>query len=311
MTSNKYVYFIPQGGLNDCFGTINNVLYYCKIKNRKLIIDFKNSQYKINLSEYFHFENENIIYDYNFIEKEFHNNKFSVFNNLDICDIINCFQKDYTNHNKPTSKLKYLPNKPYFSYNDIDLLLPDKDINEDIIIHTRTGGGGNYFPWMYQGFYFFRDHIILKNNFKDLIKEKIKLLNDNYLAIHIRNTDIKCDYKMIYVDNKNIIDSFKQIYLCTDNEVVLNYYKKLNLNILNFTTFPDKNLYGNYENQSLHSCKNIDNNTRFIDLFVDIFIATKSEILLTSKNYNGKLGNFTLFLKQCHENKSCILSKIE
>ena len=115
-----------------------------KKKNRKLIIDFKNSQYKINLSDYFHFENKNIIYDYNFIEKEFHNNKLSVFNNLDICDLITIIQEMYKNSNLHRGKLKPVSGKPYYSYNDVNLLLPDKDINEDIIIHIRSGAGGNY-----------------------------------------------------------------------------------------------------------------------------------------------------------------------
>ena len=39
---------------------------------------------------------------------------------------------------------KYVTGKPYYSYNGINLELPDDDVNEDIILHSRCGGGNGF-----------------------------------------------------------------------------------------------------------------------------------------------------------------------
>lgn len=54
---NKYVLFIPQGGINDCFSCILRTISYCNKNNRTLLLDMTNSGYKINLSDYFYIKN--------------------------------------------------------------------------------------------------------------------------------------------------------------------------------------------------------------------------------------------------------------
>ena len=68
---NKYVLFIPQGGLNDCFCRIYKIISYCYKNNRILLLDMTNSAYKINFSDYFNIKNINckIIYDTDEIKK--------------------------------------------------------------------------------------------------------------------------------------------------------------------------------------------------------------------------------------------------
>ena len=51
--SEKYVLFVPQGGLNDCFTRINITISYCELTNRTLLLDFTRSEYRINFFDYF------------------------------------------------------------------------------------------------------------------------------------------------------------------------------------------------------------------------------------------------------------------
>ena len=58
-----YVYFEPQGGLNDILSIIHYVLEYCIKHNRILLVNGEKSEYKVNFSDYFHFPQSTVICD--------------------------------------------------------------------------------------------------------------------------------------------------------------------------------------------------------------------------------------------------------
>tara|TARA_B110000977_G_scaffold136366_1_gene173276 strand:+ start:1598 stop:2464 length:867 start_codon:yes stop_codon:yes gene_type:complete len=286
--NNKYVIFIPQGGINDCFVNIVNVISYCKRNKRTLLLDFTNSSYNINFSDYFYIKKLDccIIYNSNEIKNIIlsleNSNCLTVYpNNLDF-NLIDLFDK--------TKKISfgYARRKPYYVYNNIPLNLPI-NVDKNVILHSRCGGG--------DGFRFFKN-LLLCENIKNIVKKKITLLKDNYLCIHVRNTDIKCDYKNLYKNNKDYIHNFDEVYICTDDKFVYEFFKSKILNVLCFTTFPEKS----YRN--LHR-SNILSSTKMEDLLTDMFIATNSKSILS----NSK-GGFINLLKNCHKNKKYILNML-
>ena len=280
----KYVYFIPKGGINDIFVQINNVIKYCINHERVLLLEMNHSMYNINFSDYFDIENCkcNIIYDSNIIKETINNSSLSIYPNIINSNSIISFHND--------KELKWNSHCTIFSYKDTLLKLPEKNVNEDIIVHVACGGGN--------GFNFLKK-IILKDNIKHACIKKMKKLVNNYLCIHVRNTDLKCNYKELYNKNKKEIHSYKQIYICTDDKNVVSFFKSKKLNVFCFTTFPKGNYY------SLHKTNDITSKTKIYDLFVDLYMATNSDKILS----NSK-GGFINLLHMCHNHKKIMLDNL-
>jgi len=247
-----------------------------------------NSHYHINFSDYFYIKKVgcDIIYDSNKIKNIIlsleNSNRLTVHpNNLDF-NLIDLFDK--------TNKI-YLKYKVggVFLYNNIPLNLPI-NADENVILHSRCGGGN--------GFLFLKK-LLLHNNIKNIVKKKITLLKKNYLCIQVRHTDKKCNYKKLYKNNKNYIHNFDEIYICTDNKSVYNFFKSKRMNVFCFTTFPTK------PSRSLHH-SNVAPSTKMEDLLTDIFIATNSKSILS----NSK-GGFINLLKKCHKNKKHIMKLLK
>lgn len=289
--NNKYLYFIPKGGINDIFSVLNNLIKYCKNNNRILLLDMNNSHYNINFSDFFIIKNIDckIIYDFYKIRDILsyaNKNNLTVYpNNLDfkLIDLLN---------KKINIKTKYIKRFNSHIYKNIRFNLPNNK-NEFILFYLNNNGGN--------GFLFFKN-LFLTDNIKKLCKKKMALLKPNYLCIHIRNTDYKSNFQKLYKDNMKYIDSFKQIYICTDDKLVLDYFKfDLRLNVYSFTTFPNRNRYHN-----LHYSKDISPTTKMQDLIIDIFMATNSKNILSNSR-----GGFTRLLKNCFNNKKIILDKLK
>jgi len=281
----KYVYLIPGGGLNDILCTIQSTIHYCIRHNRILLIDTIHSPYKINFSDYFDIEYTgiDIIYDLNKIKSKCRNRNYSIWPrclNINIHNVLN---------GKIMKLLKYRKGC-YHSYKNVVLILPKKTVKEDIILYIKCGGGN--------GFVLFKK-ILLKPTIKDYCKKKYLSLNNKYLCLQIRNTDIKSDYEQLYENNKDIIHSYPTIYIATDYKPCIDFFKSKELPIFNFNTFP-KNVTRN-----LHFA-NMDPDTKIKCVLCDIYIITMSDKLLS----NSK-GGFYRLIKQCHNNKTLIKDKFE
>ena len=340
--SEKYVLFVPGGGLNDCLSRIWNVIMYCSLKNRTLLLDFTRSTYAINMSDFFtirtadywminqHYEWSKsvgdrfdqvleripdgnyqcrIIYDtneiLNVLQSLQNSNNLSVHpNNLDfnLCDL-------YNGNGKNIQDFEYVSNpfSPY-AYKGTTLDLPD-NANESVILHSCCGGG--------EGYNFFKQ-LGLNDNIKSIIRKKLASLTPGYLCIQVRNTDYRCDYKGLYSENKEFIRSFPQVYLCTDDPGAFKFLKSTGLNVECFTTFPDivedvdSSQAGADECTDENGCcgihhnSNADKTTHMQDVLVDILIATNSKSILS----NSK-GGFINLLRKCHENKDWVNQMLE
>uniref|UniRef100_A0A6C0C3L8 Uncharacterized protein n=1 Tax=viral metagenome TaxID=1070528 RepID=A0A6C0C3L8_9ZZZZ len=281
---NKYFLFFPQLGLNDNLVQLLIIIRYCKAYNRILLLT-DGAEYfhtSCNFYDLFEISHPNIIYDKCEIRKIILENNFSVYPNNLNCKIIDILDLKI--------KFKYQGGGKPFLINGTEAYLPKKNINEDIIIYSSCGGG--------RGFSFFKE-LALKNNIKNICKEKMALLPDNYLCIQVRCTDLKCDYKKLYEDNKKIINSYNCIYIATDNKLVIDYFKSQKLNVFNFSTFTGKT-------HAHWCCNSTDIFTIYCDALVDIFIATNSNIILS----NSK-GGFVNLLRECFDNKEFVLNKLK
>ena len=266
----KYVYLIPHGGFNDCLSVIYLTLEYCITYNRILLIDMKHSFYKINLSDFFEFNNIEckIIYDYNEIKKILLKKKRSIYPSTISHDI------EYILENGLTEKYS---------------ILPDSNIDEDIIISFRSGGSG------VNGFKIFKQ-LIPNDYLLRECKKRLDIIGSNYLSIQVRDTDaigkIPFDYINLFEKHKKEILKYDKIYVATDSNTVLNYFKSKHKNVYNFTTYED-----NTGNSPLHY-SSLPGKTKIYDLIADIYIIINSDKLLS----NSK-GNFINLIKHSFHHK--------
>ena len=276
-----FVYFQPQGGFNDILTSTNFVLDYCKQFRRILLLDTVNSEYKINFTEYFIFRHPLVIYDFERIKKILSEHSISIFPSE-----LNGKMEDVLD-----SKIKFKWTQTGYLIGETDtrLTLP-ANCNEKVIVFASVGGGN--------AINFFNKYIELKSIVKDFCVNNYNKLTSPYLCIQIRNTDYNCDYKKLYDENKKLIHSYKNVYIATDDKHSIEFFKDKNLNVYNFTTFPDDDKYHNLHNS------NIDPKTKILELFSDIFIITKAEKLLSVS-----IGGFINFVRSCNENSQIISQK--
>lgn len=274
----KYVYFEPKGGFNDILCNITYCLTYCKNNQRILLVNGKKSVYNINFSEYFEIPLDTyIIFDINEIKKICLNNSLSIYPNK--------FQNRMEYVLGDTIKFVYCPGGGGRLCEDTKLELPDKIINEDIIIYSQCGSGN--------GFYLFKE-LIFKQNIMEICKERYKSLKKPYLGIHIRNTDYKCDYVGFFNKYEILIKSFTEVYIATDDYNVIQFFKEHGIQIKNFTTFPTK------VSINLHS-SNVDPHIKFVDMICDIVILSLSDKLISPS-----IGGFIKLVKSIMENNHFI-----
>jgi len=247
-----------------------------------MLLNFKNSCYEVNFADFLICrENENyLIYDQNKILEIIDNTALTVYPsniNIDLSELIRNKSKIIFNHGK-------------FMINNILLNLPKKEISEDIIIYSKCGGGN--------GYSFFKT-LSYKQKIINVAKKYLSLLDIKFLCIHVRYTDYKCDFENFYHENRNIVDNYSCLLICTDNNKVANFYKSVHKNVFCFTQFPS-----NYS-RNLHE-SNVDSNTKMTNVLVDIFLAIKSDRILS----NSK-GGFIKLLRELYDNKSEVLKNIE
>lgn len=260
-----YLYYEPQGGFNDILSGVGILLEYCKIYNRILLLNGMASCYKVNFSDYFDFSEEYkniVILDTEKIKDICTNPDYKIYPN-ELQYKISDFVKD---NYKVNGKFIFHESGSY-QFENIILDLPKCNVKEDIIIYTEYGGGNGYTVFKE---IIFHPHII------DRFYERYYLfLGHPYLCIHIRNTDHKCDYVAFFNEHEQEIRSFDEIYIATDDVNAIKFYINKGLQVKNFTTLPEKEVY------SLHY-SDINPDTKFIDMICDLFLISHADTIMTN-----------------------------
>ena len=276
----KYVLCRPEGGFNDMLVQIQKCLNYCRKYKRVLLIDTSRSSYNFNFVEYFNINtNINNITDTEQVNQIISDCRLRVIPGhvrgklLTYQSMYSEKCKNFVDTNK-RNQLTFNFRESYF---------------EDILLHDQCGGGdaNNMFKIL-----------TLKLPIVKDFKQKYAQLPKPYIAIQVRNTDYKCDYQQLYLDNKADIDD-KIIYLATDDKQCIEHFRKLGIKVYNFTTFPDKNDYA-----SLHNSK-IDNVTKLKDMISDLLLLAMSDKLISNSQ-----GGYIRLAKFAHANKQIMQIKI-
>lgn len=273
-----YLYLQPRGGFNDILYSIGSSIMYCRQFNRILLLDTYNSHYQINLSEYFTIKESKvkIVYDIQDIKQILDNSKLS-FHPF----YMKKYMKDILDGKLEMKTINNSYVDPYGRF----FTLPSIGMYANVVVHIQWGGGFTFTLFK---------NIQLKNN---IIKHCLSLyekVEKPYVAIQIRNTDYKSNYEKLYQENKKLLDEIKNVFIATDDIRCFEFFKTKNLNVYNFTTFPDGNYYNLHYSQ-------ICPDTKIKDLFADLFIASMSDKLLSNSH-----GYFIKLIIDCFKNKEII-----
>lgn len=274
-----YVYLSPQGGFNDTLCNIRRTIEYCVKTNRTLLVDTTKSCYGINFSDYFYFKGIPIpiITDVNNIRKIIADETLTIYPNT------------ITDRNLDNWKF-ILGNSCTYTLNGAYMGLPPVECCYAIIVHSTCGGGGD-------GIKLFKN-LFFNQSIIEHIKHEFAKLPSKYLAIQIRNTDIKCDYNSLYLENMNLIHSYDTVYVATDDPESLRFFRAQGLNIVNFTEFPVNASY------NLH-VSTVSSDTKIKNVICDMYVISMADKLASNSQ-----GGFINLIRNIRNDVSIITSKI-
>jgi hypothetical protein len=272
----RYIYFQTDSGFNDLLCCMTSVLTYCKKYNRKILLDTVHSSFRVVLSEYFDICDPYIICNMDTI-KTICEHESSILPDVGVETMTQILYGDI--------KLLIKGQNTIFSngFTSLNLeTLPKYDVPQTIILVGITGGGVGY-PM----FRTFKPVMSVKT----YCLEKYSQLKQPYLCIQIRNTDHRCNYQGLYEQNKQLIHSYGDIYIATDDKLALDYFRTKSLNVVNFTQFAEGG-------GPLHLNESLDPHRRMMNLICDIYIIAMAKTVLSNSD-----GCFIHLVKTCNQNK--------
>jgi hypothetical protein len=265
------------------FGNMMSALSYAfelqQKSGRTLVIDWSNPEWRLGFDKYFSFKDGIKYESYPIFLEKIKGKKLKVYpaqfeGNLDKT-LIDIFPKIDSEANA------YLR-----LFGEVEQKIKMKKL--DIVVFSYNYCGYDRLERLFE-------NLIIKEDLNEKIKNRILFLN-SYKAIHVRHTDIK-NISLDWV-NKFIEDNPNQnIYLATDNEILLDSYKKLYPKIFSFTQFylSEKPLH---TQDTLDDDKNQINEDTISDL---IILANSSELKITPKKTIPWMSTYSLLAISLHQ----------
>ena len=222
----RYMFCFPQGGFNDFCQIIWNCLEYCKNFNRILVID---TRYIITFKDDFRkfiVVNDPVIYndDIDILFSTITNGTFFPKFTDDISKISNVKQI--------VSKFSWKKLTCIYYDDKINMSFPLKnnDYKEQFLFFSTVQGGLNIVK------------LLQISNIELTLKEKIRnrflSLPENFISIHVRNTDYTSNFKKFFENHFNDFKN-KNIFLATDDYKVVNFFKEnFNEKLFHFSNIP-------------------------------------------------------------------------
>ena len=260
----KYLLCRPSGGLNDTLNQIQKCFIYSKKFNRRLILDTKNSTFSDDWNHYFEMIDPTS-------DLLFYNNALGLELNS-----LSCFPKPLTGRITEYKTKLSVDKKKIIDCESKAIISFDfnKKYQEDLVVHHQCGGGNQSF----KAIQLFK----LTPEISLMIKNILKL-NDKYVSIHIRNTDLKTTKDFRKTLRKLAAkEPLSKIFLATDSYECQNFAKNLFKDrLLLFFEIPD---LGNYP---LHysSSKDLPIYKRNMFSIIDLVLLAKGTKLYNC-NYN-------------------------
>ncbi len=285
--SNKYLLCIPHGGLNDTLCQIEYCWQYALKFGRQLIINTQKSGLMGDFSDYFEPIDKNLI-----IIPAIGQDLYVELNSLScypneiqgrLNDYKFGFSKEVENVTDPVTGVQ-------LSFND------EIDYNEDVILHEQWGGGSLANNFLHR--------VTLTDRAIADIESDLDSLPKDYIGIHVRNTDLKTEFKPFF-DEIYLKVSGQNILISSDDFGVIQYAQSFfkDSNVFSLSKIPQLNQkpLHLHEYGSKH-----EKWTAAINAIRDlIFLGNASEILF-AETIHGHTSGFSRLARYLFENKQLI-----
>jgi hypothetical protein len=262
-TDKKIVLCRPRGGLNDMFNRMQRCYFYAKFFNRDLYIDARNSGFRDNLDKYFvpiakkngvkvvlgdYIPNKNVTVFPTFLNNRLDYKTVNGGRGIGIREL----------NTNQTVKFDF------------------KKYDEDVVVYEKMGGGIfslNVFKWLR-----FTEQV--KAHINSVISSLVE-----YDAVHIRNTDIKTDYKHFFNTISPKIK--KKLVLCTDSFECQQYAQHFfGDKLVIASEIPDT------KGESLHDNSNYSSYNQNLNTLTDLMILACSKRFFAPKKSQWKFWKF-------------------
>lgn len=273
----------PQGGWNDLLCSIERCWNYAYKYNRRLVIDSTSSGIKDHFWKYFESIEPNPLIEYSIDYRSFDNlNTFPE----SINGRISTFQCDYS-----MEKFGFVD----IQSQELICFNTNQDYDYELLVHEqgwidKEMGSKNLF-----------NKIRFTKLVKDEIKERLSILPEQYVAIHIRNTDYTTNYEVLLNNLQEKIEG-KNILICSDNFKVIEFVEK---------KYPNSKVYrlskfGNESDARLHyQTTNIFENN--IQALADLIgLALSEELYYTNVNETPRPSDFSMLAQALFERKEFV-----
>lgn len=285
--SNKFLLCIPHGGMNDTLCQIEYCWRYATKFGRHLIIDTQRSGLMGDFSDYFDLiEKSPIIIPS--IRKDLYDelNSLTCYPN-EIQGRLNsyefCYSTEINNVIDPDSGVQ-------LSFNS------EIDFDEDVIVHEQWGGGSLANDFLHR--------VSLSDNAIADIESDLDNLPNHYIGIHVRNTDLKTDFKPFFDEIYQKV-SDQNILICSDDSNVIHYAQNFFKNSDVYTLSPIPQL----NQKPLHLQQYSSRHEKWaatINSIRDLILLGNSDEILFVETQAGHTSGFSRLAQYLFKNKKLI-----
>lgn len=269
---------IPRGGLNDTLCQIQKCLDYAIEFDRTVIIDARKSGLMGQFDDYFSIDPhiQNII-------PHLDHDIYPFLNSL------RCVPASLHNRIDSFKSAFYSPFQQYVDIKN-NMLIGfnfDRDYSEPLLVHEQAGGGTDSWELL--------SNVTLQPDVARHILSKLSVIKEDYVAIHIRNTDYQTDYQNLFSWLRPQLIN-KQILICSDDA---NMFEQARLTFDQSTVFSVSNTFAqiNTQNQPLHIHEKYHNDLEkknaTIDALTDLLALGGASDLFFSKVITGQISGFS------------------
>lgn len=199
----KFVLCRPRGGLNDTLCQIEQCWKYAERSSRTLLVDSTRSGLLGDFSVFFQPRDRAARVHFRLTAPQ-----------LRFLDTLPCHPHQLR------GKLKtYQPSYSKEAGNYLDKKTStrlgfdfDSDYEEAVLVHEQCGGGTDSFALL--------DRITLTDNLRPTVRDRIGSLGQDYLAVHVRNTDYSTAYENLFKDIYPKVAN-KSLLVCSDDAAVI------------------------------------------------------------------------------------------
>ena len=254
----RFLVCLPMGGFNDALNQIWRCVSYSKKTNRVMLLDTNYCGLSDDIRNYF---------------------------DLDLGCEVGCLSDIGL-------QIKISPNflELYDGYNQKYALDENNTIKRQILsdsdekfrVHFAYGGGDLGIKAL--------ERMKPNRNTQDNIFKRLKVFDQNYVAIHIRNTDMKTSYRAAFnALEKHFLN--KRVLLCSDDQNIVDYFiKKYSFYCEIFITCTKRNTDGS----TLHLSSKTNVQMTNYEMLTDLYSLAFAERFFFVDNIHGSRSGFSV-----------------